>query len=185
MAKINIKLTKQQQQYLAAGVVTAVALGYCYFTFFWSPISQSIDQTSSKMAEAEGKIEKATREAARLPHLEEELATLSQQEAEAERRLPVKKSVTDILVTVSDMAEQHGVVLLTFSPGSQKSQQFFTELSYPVSVRGTFHEVGKFLAALALEERIFNIQNVVYGEANAETGEMQVTFTLISYQYKG
>ena len=43
--------------------------------------------------------------------------------------------------------------------------------------------IGKFLAALALEERLYNVLNVNYSSPSA-TGEMQVTFELVSYQYK-
>jgi len=183
MAKIT--LTKQQQQMLIAGVLCLGALGYVYIAFFWLPISHSIDSAQVKITEIEGKIEKANREAARLSRLEADLAALNEQAAQAERRLPQKKATPDILVTASELAEKYGVTLLSFTPGTLKSQQFFNELSYPLAIRGTFHNTGRFLAALALEERIFNVQNILYGEANADTGEMQVTFTLLSYQYKG
>ena len=181
----NIKLTKQQQQYLVAGVVMLGAIGYCYVTFFWLPISEQIADVEKKTKEVEDKIEKAQRQAARLPRLQAELEELNKQAAESERRLPKKKSVPDILVTVSELADKYHVVLLNFTPGGQATKQFFNELSYPISVKGTFHNVGKFLAAISLEERIFNVQNVVYGDASGDMGEMTVTFTLLSYQYKG
>ena len=37
---------------------------------------------------------------------------------------------------------------------------------------------------IALEERIFNVKDINYPAADA-AGDMTVTFTLISYQYKG
>ena len=42
----------------------------------------------------------------------------------------------------------------------------------------------RFLAAIALEERIFNVKDVMYPAAGGD-GEMTVTFTLLTYQYKG
>lgn len=183
MAKIT--LSKSQQQILAAAVVGLGAFGYVYAAFFWLPISQKIKETNHKIEEVEAQIEKATRQAARLPRLEAEIVQLNQAAIEAEKRLPKKKSVPDILVTVSALAAKHHVALQNFSPGGQKSQQFFIEWSYPVTVKGTFHNIGKFLAAVALEERIFNVQSVVYSGASEETGEMSVSFTLLSYQYKG
>ncbi|MBI3551207.1 MAG: type 4a pilus biogenesis protein PilO [Elusimicrobia bacterium] len=185
MAKINLKLTPQQQKILAGAVIGLVGGGYCYISFFWSPISQKIEEANKTIAEVEGKIDKAEKQAARLPHLQAELAELNQQAIEAEKRLPKKKSTADILVTVSQLAETYHVNLLSFTPGSSTSRQFFIELSYPVSIKGTFHNIGKFLAAVSLEERIFNVQNVMYTEPVGDAGEMQVTFTLVSYQYKG
>lgn len=185
MAKINVKLSKQQQQALVAGVVMLGGFGYSYIAFFWKPVSDKIKETQEKIAEVEGKIEKARRQAARLPRLEAELVQLNEQAVEAEKRLPKKKSVPDILVTVGGLAAKHNVLLLGFTPGPQKVQQFFSELNYPMTVKGSYHNIGKFLAAVALEERIFNVQNVIYSEPQSDTGEMQVTFTLLSYQYKG
>ncbi|MBI5630354.1 MAG: type 4a pilus biogenesis protein PilO [Elusimicrobia bacterium] len=182
MAKI--KLTKEQQKYAALGVLLLGGFGYSYFMFFWSPVSQRIADTKKKTEEVEAKIEKATRQAARLPRLEAELVELSQKAVEAERRLPKNKSVPDILVTLSGLADKHHVSLLSFTPGGQTDKPFFIELSYPISVRGSYHNIGRFLAGLALEERIFNVQNVVYAEPGPD-GQMQISFTLISYQYKG
>ena len=181
----NIKLTKQQQQMLIAGAVLLAGGGYAYIAFFWLPISKRIGEVSKQIEEVEAKIEKAQRQASRLPRLEAELAELNEKALVAERRLPKKKSVPEILVTVSEAAEKSRVSLMTFTPGPQSAKPFFTELKYPMTVKGTFHNIGRFLAGLALEERIFNIENVVYSEPAGEAGEMTVNFTLISYQYKG
>lgn len=180
-----IKLTKTQQKYLAVGVVMTGVLLSGYLKFFWLPISRKIEETRAKNQEISGKIEKAKQQAARLPKLEQELVTLNEQAVEAEKRLPRTKSVTDILVTVSDLAAKHRVSILSFAPGGTSSKQYFTELNYPITAKGSFHAIGKFLAALALEERIFNVLNVNYSGGGTEAAELQVTFTLISYQYKG
>jgi type IV pilus assembly protein PilO len=180
------KLTKQQQQSIAIGVLIVGVGGYLYYAFFWSSFSKKIAEVDQQISEIESKIEKASREAARKGRLDEELKRLQETAAEAERRLPKKKSVADILVTVSTLAKENGVELLSFKPGSQSGKsQFFTELNYPLSVKGSFHEIGRFLSALALEERIFNVQNVQYGSESDVDGKMTIQFTLISYQYKG
>lgn len=181
----KIKLTKEQQQYLAAGVLLIGGFGYSYINFFWLPTSKKIKETSDKIVEVEGRIEKATRQAARLPRLESDLRDLNEQAIEAEKRLPRHKSTPEVLVTVGALADKNRVKLLSFSPGPVAKRQFFDEVSYPVQINGTFHNIGRFLAELAMEERIFNVQNVNYMGATGAAGEMIVTFTLLSYQYKG
>lgn len=181
----NIKLTKQQKQYLAAGIVFLGGFGYVYMSFFWLPFSQKIKEFEEKIAATDKEIEMARAQAARLPRIEAELALLNQQAAEAEKRLPRVKSVPDILVTLTTLAKKYNVDILSFSPGAQSSREFFFELSYPVAVRGSYHNLGRFLAAVALEERIFNVQSINFGGASAEKGTLSVSFTLLSYQYKG
>ena len=177
-----LQLTKQQQQYVAVGAVLAIAGAFCYFRFFWMPISAAKDEAMQKIEELESKIAKAKQQASRLARLEIELNSLNQQALEAEKRLPKTKSVPDILVTISALAQRSRVKLISFTPGAMKQQPYFNELNYPMSVKGSYHDIGKFFAAVALEERIFNVMNVNYPGGD---GEMTVTFTLLSYQYKG
>jgi len=179
-----IKLTKQQQQALAAGVLGLGAFVYCYVQFFWLPISKKTVKIKTEVETLTRDIQTAQRQAARLPDLEKQLVSLNERKIEAEKRLPKTKLVTDILVTLGSLGARHGVMLLSFSPGSSKAQQYFVEFHFPVRVRGTFHNIGKFLAALALEQRLYNVFNVSYPEPVGIAGEMQVTFDLVSYQYR-
>jgi type IV pilus assembly protein PilO len=179
-----IQLSKQQQQYLGAGAVLFVVGAFVYMKFFWLPISQKKDELSSQIAEIETKIAKAEAQASRLTRLQAELAILNQQAVEAERRLPKTKSVPDMLVTLSALAQANHVSVMSFSPGPQKSQTYFIELNYPMTVKGSYHNIGRFLAAIALEERIFNVQNVNYPGEGGD-GDMTISFTLLTYQYKG
>lgn len=179
-----IKLTKQQQQYVAAGVVLGGVFCFLYVKFFWLPISARIEATQKKIDEVTAQIKKAQAQAARLPRIEAELAQLNQQAAEAELRLPRAKGVTDILVTLTNLAQKYGVEVITFTPGAQASREFFVELNYPMTLRGTLHDIGRFLAAVALEQRIFNVQSINYGGAG-DKGMLTISFTLLSYQYKG
>jgi type IV pilus assembly protein PilO len=181
---MNIKLTKQQQQVVAAAVLGTGAFVYCYVQFFWLPISQKTAKITAETAALERDIEKAQRQAARLPDLERQLVSLNERKIEAEKRLPKTKAVSDILVALDVLGAKNGVMLLSFAPGPSKQQQYFIEFRFPVNVRGTFHNIGKFLAALALEQRLYNVFNVSYPEPAGATGEMQVAFELVSYQYK-
>lgn len=179
-----IKLSQQQQQYLGAGSILFLVLAGVYVKFFWLPISQKEAELTDQIAQIEAKISKAEAQASRLTRLQSELAVLNQQAIEAEKRLPKNKDVPDILVTLSRLGEKNRVSILGIAPGPQKSQQYFTELNYPMSVKGSYHNIGRFFAAVALETRIFNVKDVVYPAADG-SGEMTVTFTLLTYQYKG
>lgn len=181
---MNIKLTKQQQQVVAAAVLGTGAFVYVYVQFFWLPISKKTAKVKAEIAVLERDIQTAQRQAARLPDLERQLVSLNERKLEAEKRLPKTKSVSDILVTLDTLGAKHGVMLLSFAPGPSKQQQYFIEYRFPVGVRGSFHSVGKFLAALALEERLYNVFNVNYPTPSETSGEMMVNFDLVSYQYK-
>ncbi|MBI4676331.1 MAG: type 4a pilus biogenesis protein PilO [Elusimicrobia bacterium] len=182
---INLpKLTKQQQQFLVVGVLAAGALGFVYIKYFWLPTSARIDAARTTIEKLSKDIQTAKNTAARKPKLLEELSMLNQAALEAEKRLPRTKSVPDILVTLQTLAKKYDVSLSNFTPQGTRAQTYYIELVYPVSIRGTCHNVGKFLASIAIEERLYNVSNVNLANAD-EKGIMTVTFVLTSYQYKG
>ena len=177
-----IQLTNQQKQYVAAGAVLFLAAAAAYVKFFWLPISQRKAELEEQIAQIEVKISKAEAQASRLKRLQDELGVLNAQAIEAEKRLPKDKDVPEILITMSRLASKSGVVVQSIAPGPQKGQQYFIELSYPMSVKGSYHNIGRFLASVALETRIYNVKDVNYPGGG---GEMSVTFVLLTYQYKG
>lgn len=179
-----LSLTKDQQQVLGAAAIGLVVFGVIYVKFFWLPISQRQGELTDKIAEIEHQISRAEEKASRLNRLQAELASLNQQAVEAEERLPKSKDVPDILVVITRMAADNRITLQSFSPGPSKAQTYFTELSYPMVVKGGYHNIGRFFAAIALEKRIFNVRDVVYPSEGAD-GEMTISFTLLTYQYKG
>lgn len=180
----NIKLTKEQQQYIVCAVLFLGGGGYAFFRYFWLPVSARITETQRKIEEVEGKVQKAQAQAARLPRIQKELEVLNQQALEAEKRLPKDKDVPAVIDTLSALAQRSGVQLLSLASGGASQKQYFIELPYTISMKGGFHETGKFLAALALEQRIFNVRGVTYGAPDAQ-GRLSVNFTLVAYQYKG
>jgi type IV pilus assembly protein PilO len=179
-----IQLSKQQQQYLGGGMVLFVVGAVVYVQFFWLPITQKKEELTTQIQEIESKISKAEAQASRLKRLQDELATLNQQAAEAERRLPKTKSVPDVLNSLNTIGVKYDVSIQSFAPGVQTTKQYFIELNYPMTVRGHYHDIGRFLAAIALEERIFNVKDIIFPTPGGD-GTMVVNFTLVTYQYKG
>lgn len=179
-----MQLSKQQQQYVGAGAIFFIVFMGLYIKFFWLPIAAAKTAATEKIEVITAKITKATEQAARLDRLQAEIKSLNERAAEAEKRLPKTKSVPDILMSISALAIKNRVVIQSFTPGPTKSQTYFIELAYPLAVKGSYHNIGRFLAAVGLEERIFNVKDVMYPAADG-SGEMTVTFTLLSYQYKG
>lgn len=180
-----IKLNKQQQQYLIAGVLGVAAFGFVYIKYFWSPIAKTIHEAQEEIVSVNAQIETAKSNAARLPQIEKELEQLNIKAIEAERRLPRAKDVPGILVKLSSLANKHGIALNSFAPGGQLVRDYFFELVYPISITGNFHSLGRFLSALAMEERIFNVQHINFGSAAQDSAIMTITLNLLSYQYKG
>lgn len=180
---IKLRLTPKQQQMAAGGAVILLVGGFAYFRYLWKPISARITEAGEKIEEVEGRITKAKSQAARLPQIQHELVVLNQQAVDAERRLPKAKDVPMILDTLSRLTRKYRVELKSLGLGAPSAKQYFIEVPYSISITGTYHDVGRFLAAVALEERIYNVRGLSLS-GGGQTDQLSVSFTLVSYQYK-
>jgi len=117
----------------------------------------------------EEKIEKA------LKDLEVELLVLTE-------RLPKERDIPGIIDKVSELTRRHGIILSGIYPGTSVQKQGYIENHYTLSVRASYHDVGRFLAALVLEDRIFNTKDLSFGTPDSE-GKFTLTLPLIAYQY--
>ena len=167
------KLTKQQQQMLAAGVVGLGGLGFVYVKFFWIP-------TSARIAAAEVVIEELTKKIATAK------ATAAANQAPEDsacstRRLSgggaCPRQVSDILVTVQGLAE--AVLLRSLGPAALKGQTTGAALQRRGPAPTTASGDSRRASWKDLQRR----QRRLYGSRCS--GFRDGTFTLISYQYKG
>lgn len=184
--KLEIKLTKEQQQLIVASVLMTIAFGYSYVVYFWQPMSKKIEELNQKIERSDADIAEARHQAARLPQLRAQIETLQAQAEDAEKRLPKGKEVPELLETLTDLARSYGITVTSFSPGKPSGQQYFIEIPYQVSIRGGYHDVGRFLTALALQERIFHSRSLTLNPSKGNPGETVTgQFTLVTFQYKG
>jgi len=183
MAKINIKLTAQQQQILVVAVLLLGGGGFAYVKYFWLPVSAEIKKTKEEIEVVVKKITKAKKNAGKLKKIQEELDRLNKQAEETEKGLPKDEDFPGVVDAITDLARKHNVNIKSFSTGALSPQAHFIEIGYSLSADGDYHDIGRFFAAISLEERIYHIQGVNFSSPGTE--KLSVTFKLLSYQYKG
>ncbi len=184
----DIKLTKEQQQMLIAAVLTVGAFGFIYYKYFWAPITHRISETRAKLDEDEKKIAVAEATAARLPQLRKQLADLEVQAQQAEESLPKKKEVPRLIETLSDLAREQHVDIISISPSGGARRENYQENYYNLQIQGSYHSVARFLTALGMEERLLHSRNVVLSPLAASSHpeySVSAQFTLVVFQYKG
>jgi type IV pilus assembly protein PilO len=179
-----LQLTKEQQQLVVAVALFAGGGGYAYFRYFLLPTAKSISETGKAIESIEEKIRTVQSQAVGLKKIEQEYNALQEKAKSAERRLPREEDLPAVIVTASALCRQSGLDLVSFTTGRPSPRDYFIEIPYAINLRGRYHDIGRFFATIALEERIFNVRGVVYGTPDT-AGKMAVSFNLIAYQYKG
>ena len=181
----EIKLSKDQITQLVAGVFFMGLFGYFYVGYFWLPLSKKIGENTKKVATIEKDITKAKVKKAKYKNLEKKLAVLEIQKEAAQKKLPKEKKVPDLIRMLTYLGKKHNVSMTKIAPSAAKKERYFTKVAYNIVLKSDYHSFGKFLTALALEERILTMENVSIRGVNSDEYTIDVTFTLTSYQYSG
>jgi type IV pilus assembly protein PilO len=183
MNKIN--LTKEQITQIVAGVVFGGVFVYFYLFYFWVPISKKIDVNQKKVASMEADINKAKMQKAKYKDLTAKLQQLQADKEAAQKKLPHERKLPDLLRTITTLSRKYHINVLNITPNGSAPVEYFTRNAYSITMKGNYHDVGRFLTALGLEERIMTSENMSMSATNGAETSVSVSFTLVAYQYNG
>lgn len=179
------EISKEDLQKIIAAVMVGGLFIYVYLAYFWLPYSKKISENQKKIVEMNKKIADAKKAKEEYKNLEKKLEELKILKAESEKKLPKEKKVPDLIQTLKKISDKYSVKIISITPANTSKEQYFTKANYSVSVKGSYHNIGKFFTAIALEERIFGIENVTISQSGAEDSSCNVNFTLATYQFGG
>ena len=181
----QIQLTKEQIGQIAGGVLIGGLFIYLYLFYFWLPTAKKIEENTAKAEVMQRDIDNAKKQKAKFKNLEEKLVSLKLEREAAVKKLPSEKKIPDLIRTVTRLSKKYRVSVTAINPSGQAKVEYFTKVNYLISMKGNYHDIGRFLTALGLEERILTSENlIITGTVGTETSATG-TFTLAAYQYNG
>ncbi|MHB0997300.1 MAG: type IV pilus inner membrane component PilO [Elusimicrobiales bacterium] len=181
----NIQLTKEQIGQLVAGVLFGGLFIYGYLFYFWLPTAKKIEENTKKITSIESDINKARMQKAKYKDLEGKLASLKEEKEAAQKKLPKERKLPDLLRTITTLSKKYKVSITAISPSGSKPVEYFTKVTYNISLKGNYHDVGRFLTALGMEERIMTSENLSISATNQPEASVSGSFVLAAYQYNG
>lgn len=163
----------------------AGVFGYFYLFYFWLPTAKTIDVNTKKVASMESDINKARMQKAKYKDLEAKLASLRAEKEAAEKKLPREKKFPDLIRTITTLSHKYKVNIVSITPAGSAQVEYFTRVSYTISLNGNYGDVGRFLTALGLEERILTSENLTMTATATDDASLSAQFVLVAYQYNG
>ncbi len=170
---------------IIAGVLFGGLFIYAYFAYFWMPYSKKIADNRVKLEKIEKDILSAKQIKAQFKNLQEKLEQLKIQKMEAEKKLPRDKKLPDLIKTLKNLSDKNSVKIMFINPASSSRDQYFTKVNYSMAVKGKYHNIGRFFAAIALEERILNVEDLTLSQNDPSGDSCSASFNLSAYQYGG
>lgn len=151
---------RPKQIALVVGVLALAAL-YFFHAYWYTPRIEEIDGLRTRLTELQDKNRQAQITAARAgTDLEERLAIYERHMGRLEELIPMQEEVSSLLNSISLEARRMGVEISSLDPGPIQQESFYTRQSFSMEVWGEYHDVGRFLTAVASLPRIVTPRDI-------------------------
>jgi len=149
-------IPQERPKQIALVVIIAALTGlYLFHSYWYTPRVNEIERLQTRLTALQDRNRQAQIEAARAgTDLEERLAIYQRHMARLEELIPKQDEVSSLLNSMSMEARRMGVEISALDPGPIQRESFYTRQSFNMRVWGEYHNVGRFLAAIASLPRI-------------------------------
>ena len=144
---------KQQKALIA--IIMAAGGVFLMFQYVYTPRMAEVETIATRVETLDMSNQRARVLAARGGgNVEEQLAVYERHVLRLEQLIPASEEVPSLLRTITAEARHIGVEIASLSPEPEVAGDFYMKQSYVVSVIGEFHDIGRFLTAIASLPRI-------------------------------
>lgn len=175
---------------LFAAVLALVGF-YAFHSMWYSGQKEEIDTVSARLEQLEDQNRRAQIIATRGgQELEEKLAQYERHLLRLEQLIPQSDEVPALLNSMTVEARQNNVELVLLRPEPDEVGAYYTKDLYAAAVTGQYHDVGRYLSAIASLPRIITPADLDITVFQAQPGvrlnrqEQRSNETLVSAQFR-
>jgi type IV pilus assembly protein PilO len=147
-----------RQRTALVAVILAAGLFYLFWSYWYTPAKTELEQLTSRLEQLEANNRRAQLAAARGgAELEARLAVYERHVDQLEQLIPQSEEVPALLNAISAEARRANLNrgdIATMRPEPDEAGAFYTKHSYVIEVIGDYHDIGRFLTAVASLTRI-------------------------------
>lgn len=167
---------EQSKQIALLVAILALGAGYVFYNYWYSPRVEDVEGLQSRLTQLETLNRQAQVVAARRgPDLDERLAVYERHVDRLEQLIPDREEVPGLMNSLTMEAQRAGVELTGLSPELPEPGDLYTLQTYDVSVVGDFHNVGRFLTAVASLPRIVTPVDLDLQRFSGDATRLQMT----------
>jgi type IV pilus assembly protein PilO len=185
---MKVDLHDPRTQKLVLIILGLLAGGYYYFmteafSFTYRSRAMVLEELRLQRDHMSQDVSRARAVGDRLASLSREREKLAERWLELEARLPTVHDRAEFLAEITSLGRQQHLQFYLFEPKPPRSAEFYQEVGVQVQVKGSYHEVGRFLAELANLSRIVKVSSLKLtsddqggdDEGPAVSAEMEIT----------
>ena len=140
----------QKQQAILFGMLL-VGGGYLFWQYVWGPVHEERVAVEERLTtiETHNDRARALTQPGRIAELRRREAEFEVALAAYETMLPTESEVSGLLEEVARVALENDIAIVNFAPLEPVVAENLTELPFDVQIQGGYHDIGRFLAAVA------------------------------------
>jgi type IV pilus assembly protein PilO len=167
---------------LAAAFLVFVLVVAGGWRFDWIDQAQRLERVAAEEAKLKQAFENRQRRAANLAAYEQQLTEMEASFGTMLRQLPSQADVPKLLVDISQTGLASGLEFELFKPQPEIKREFYAELPVSIRVHGNYHQLARFVSAVANLPRIVTLHNISIQQAN-KSGGLAMDLTAKTYWY--
>lgn len=131
-----------------------------YYVGFYGEIESEIANAKAKEGSLQNDLTaaKEAREAYQKDLAEK--VRLEERASEQKEMLPDQAETPSFLSSIQNAATASGVVLTSWTPIQEVSQQFYAKVPMKITASGQFHQIAKFFHTLSQVRRLINVEDI-------------------------
>jgi len=189
----NLKLTKEQQQWLAFGVIGLAAGAYGYWNYLFKPINESIVKKRAEVKTKTENLDEARKLKVQEDQYRQRLAFVQSGKQFVSRRIPTVKDRLATISRINKICLEQSMYLVSYRSEDEAGAASKSDIGdgyeksvATVEVISNYHGFGAFLSRLSAEDVVFNVDEVqlMQGDQGIKRGLMLASMKLISYTEK-
>lgn len=147
----------KQRNALLLGLLAALAFYFLFWDMWYVPRGEEIQEMETRLEALEDQNRSAQILATRGgEQLQERLDLFERHVNQLEQLIPQREEVPALLNNMSAEARRTGVDISLLRPEPPQAGEFYTQQTYEMEVIGEYHDVGRFLTAIASLSRIIS-----------------------------
>jgi type IV pilus assembly protein PilO len=165
-------------------ILCAIVSGAGYYFFAWSAKRPVLIETQVKEDALWKEFEEKSHKAANLQAYKDQLREMEKSFGAMLGQLPSRTEVPNLLVDISQAGVGAGLEEKLFQPDKEQQKDFYAELPIQIRLTGGYHEMGRFVSAVAALPRIVTLHDIEIAPAPKGTGDSLVlNVTAKTYRY--
>lgn len=183
----NIKLTKEQQQYLLLGAIMFFAGIYGYWKYLMTPLTKQIGELKLQVEEKQRSLDEVRKMQKSWEEYDDRLAAVQRGTHFTAKRIPADNALSGILLRLNRLFLEGGMDMTKFRPDTStsiKSEfQGMNKYIADVDVTATYNKFGAFLSRLSSEDIVYNVENVQVRASGSrdDPGAISVSMRVVVY----